>query len=159
IELLELFKTRYSDFRVSHFYDEWVYEHGGFRCYTLVKNCLQVAGLIKKAKKRGAHRKKRPRRPMIGMMLHQDGSSHEWIEGEIWDLIVTMDDATSEIYSAFFVEEEGTWSSFQGVKEVIEKHGLFCSIYTDRGSHYWNTSKGNNKPDEEIVTQFQRAMQ
>lgn len=159
LELLDLFKSRYGDFRVAHFYDKWVTEHGGFRCYSWVKNRLQEAGLVKKAKKRGAHRKKRPRRPMIGMMLHQDGSSHEWIDGEIWDLIVTLDDATSEIYSAFFVEEEGTWSSLQGVKEVIEKRGLFCSIYTDRGSHYWNTSKGNTKPDEDIVTQFQRAMQ
>ena len=158
IDLLELFKSRYADFRVAHFYDKWINEHGGTRSYTWVKTCLQEAGLVKKAKKRGAHRKKRPRRPMIGMMLHQDGSSHEWIEGEIWDLIVTMDDATSEIYSAFFVEEEGTWSSFQGVTEVIEKHGLFCSLYTDRGSHYWHTSKAKTKPDEEIVTQFQRAM-
>jgi transposase/ribosomal protein L31E len=159
MELLELFKSRYSDFRVAHFYDKWIKDHGGTRCYTWVKNRLQESGLVTKAKKRGAHRKKRPRRPMIGMMLHQDGSSHEWIEGEIWDLVVTLDDATSEIYSAFFVEEEGTWSSFRGIKEVIEKYGLFCSLYTDRGSHYWHTSKGKNKPDEEIVTQFQRAMQ
>jgi hypothetical protein len=69
------------------------------------------------------------------MMLHQDGSTHQWREGIYWNLIVTMDDADSELYSAFFVEEEGTWSSMRGVKEVIDQHGLFYSLYTDRGSH------------------------
>lgn len=159
LEMLDLYKSLYSDFRVSHFYDKWVAVHGGNYSYTWVKNRLQEAGLIKKAKKRGAHRKKRPRRPLIGMMLHQDGSTHEWVPEKVWDLIVTLDDATSEIYSAFFVEEEGTWSSFQGVQEVIERHGLFCSIYTDRGSHYWHTTKVGGPVDKHAVTQFQRAMQ
>jgi hypothetical protein len=109
-------------------------------------------------KKRGAHRKKRPRRPMAGMMLHQDGSRHEWIESSQWDLIITFDDATSEIYSAFFVEEEGTFSSFRGVKEVIESRGLFCSLYTDRGSHYWHTPNAGGEVNKNEITQFQRAM-
>ena len=78
--------------------------------------------------RRGAHRRKRPRRALPGMMLHQDGSSHEWVPGRWWDLIVTMDDATSDIYSAFFVAEEGTMSSFQGVSEAIRAKGLFCSL-------------------------------
>jgi transposase len=157
-ELLVLFETRYRDFTVAHFYDKYVAEHGGQRCYTWVKSCLQEVGLVKKAKKRGAHRRKRERQPMKGMMLHQDGSSHEWVENEEWDLIVTMDDADSEIYSAFFVEEEGTWSSFQGVKEVIEKYGLFCSLYVDRGSHYFFTPEAGGKVDSSQVTQFGRAM-
>lgn len=157
-ELLNLFETRYCTFSASHFYDMYRDNHGGTRSYNWVRLTLQDAGLIKKAKKRGAHRRKRERAPMAGMMIHQDGSTHEWIDGEKWDLIVTMDDATSEVYSGFFVDEEGTHSSFNGVKETIQKHGLFCSIYTDRGSHYWHTPKAGGKVDKDNPTQFGRAM-
>jgi transposase len=157
-ELLTLFETRYPQFTVAHFYDKYRDEHKGTRCYTWVKNRLQEGGLVHKAKKRGAHRRKREREPMTGMMLHQDGSTHAWIPSDYWDLIVTMDDADSKIYSAFFVEEEGTFSSFQGVKDVIETHGLFCSLYTDRGSHYWNTPQAGEKVDKSNLTQFGRAM-
>ena len=95
---------------------------------------------------------------MKGLLLHQDGSTHPWIEGVSWDLIVTLDDADNEIYSAFFVEEEGTWSSFRGIKEVIETQGLFCSLYTDRGTHYWTTKKEGERVDKSSPTQFGRAM-
>ena len=123
---------------MKHFYG-WYQRDGGQRSYTWVKNTLQMAGLVSRARKRGAHRKRRERAPILGMMLHQDGSNHEWVPGKKWDLIVTMDDATSEHYSMFFVVEEGTVSSFQGIREVIVHHGLFSSLYTDRGSHYWFT--------------------
>lgn len=113
---------------------------------------------MKKGKKRGAHRRKRERRPLKGMMLHQDASTHEWVEGQKWDLVVTMDDADNEIYSAIFVEEEGTQSSFQEVQEVIENQGIFCSLYTDRGSHYWTTKKAGGKVESNEPTQFGRAM-
>lgn len=158
-EVLSLFETRYPDFTVAHFYEKYQASHSGTRSYTWVKQQLQGGGFVKKAKKRGAHRRKRPRQPMKGMMLHQDGSTHEWVADQSWDLIVTMDDADSEIYSAFFVEEEGTWSSFQGVKDVILEHGLFCSFYTDRGSHYFHTSKEGSKVDLSKLTQFGRAME
>jgi len=120
---------------------------------------LQKAGLLKKAAGRGKHRKRRERAPWPGMMLHQDGSRHEWVPGCQWDLIVTMDDATNEHYSMFFVEEEGTASSFRGVREVIEARGLFASLYTDRGSHYWHTPEAGGKVDRGNLTQFGRAMQ
>ena len=158
MKTLELFETRYWDFTVKHFHEKLVAEHGIERSYTWTKNRLQARGLVKKAKRRGAHRRKRPRRPMAGMMLHQDGSSHQWIAGEVWDLIVTMDDATSEVYSAFFVEEEGTMSSLRGVGEVIEKHGLFCSLYADRASHYWHTPEAGGKVDKANPTQVGRAL-
>jgi hypothetical protein len=93
------------------------------------------------------------------MMLHQDGSTHEWVPGCQWDLIVTLDDATTEIYSAFFVEEEGTLSSFRGLREVIETKGLFSSLYTDRGSHYWHTDEAGGKVDKSRPTQVHRALQ
>jgi len=93
------------------------------------------------------------------MMLHQDGSSHEWVPDQWWDLIVTMDDANSRVYSAFFVSEEGTMSSFRALTEVINAHGLFCSLYADRGSHYWHTPEAGGKVDKENLTQVGRALQ
>lgn len=157
--LCSLYEESYKGFRTAHFWDKYRENHQGRRSYDWVKKRLQEAGLAERAKKRGAHRRKRPRRPMKGMMLHQDGSQHQWIAGVHWDLIVTMDDADNEIYSAFFVDEEGTWSSFQGVREVIEKHGLFCSLYTDRGSHYWYTPSVGGKVDKLRPTQFGRALE
>lgn len=158
-EMLTLFETRYPAYTASHFYDKYYGEYKGTRSYTWVKTSLQDAGLVKKAKKRGAHRRRREREAMKGLMVHQDGSTHEWVEGKVWDLIVTLDDADSEIYSAFFVDEEGTWSSFRGVKETILEHGLFCTFYSDRGSHYWYTPKVGGKVDKTRPTQFGRAMQ
>jgi hypothetical protein len=112
------------------------------------------------APRKGAHRKKRPRRPLPGLMLHQDGSPHRWIPAldRSFDLIVTMDDATSEIYSAFLVEEEGTMSSFVGLRAVIATHGLFCSLYSDRGGHYFTTPEAGGKVDEDNLTQVGRAL-
>lgn len=159
INLTLLFRHRYSTWNVKHFYSFYKRNHNGTRSYSWVKQTLQKEGLVAKSPKRGAHRKKRERAPMEGMMIHQDGSDHEWIVGERWDLIVTMDDATSEHYSMFFVDEEGTASSFQGVKEVIEKKGLFCSLYTDRGSHYWTTPEVGGVVDKVQLTQFGKAMQ
>lgn len=153
---LGLYETRYFDFSAKHFHEKLA-AHGIQRGYTWTKTRLQEAGLVAKAKKRGAHRRRRPRRPMPGMMLHQDGSRHEWVPGRWWDLIVTMDDATSEIYSMFFVDEEGTASSLQGIQEVIARHGLFCSLYADRGSHYWITTKAG-KIDKDNPTQVKRAL-
>lgn len=158
-EVLELFDTRYWDFTAKHFHEKLIKEHGFTQSYNWVRLTLQSNGRARPAPRRGAHRRKRPPRPMVGMMLHQDGSSHEWVPGQWWDLIVTMDDATSEIYSAFFVDEEGTMSSFQGIGEVIEAKGLFCSLYADRGSHYWYTPEAGGKVDKENLTQVGRALQ
>jgi transposase len=155
--VLSLFQTLYYDFTVKHFHEK-LEEHGVHRSYTWTKTVLQKAGLVKKAARRGAHRRKRVRRPLRGMLLHQDGSRHEWVQGRYWDLIVTLDDATGEIYSAFFVNEEGTMSTFQALVEVISHHGLFCSLYTDRGSHYWNTPKAGGKVDKTNPTQVGRAL-
>ena len=154
----ERYKSSYRGWNVKHFYS-WYSREGGVRSYTWVKNTLQGQGLVLKLKKKGSHRKRRDRSPLPGMMLHQDGSDHEWVLGKKWDLIVTMDDATNEHYSMFFVHEEGTGSSFQGVQDVILKKGLFSSLYTDRGSHYWFTPKEGGKVSKTQLTQFGRAMQ
>lgn len=157
MRLSEQYKEKYLGWNVKHFY-EWYSRDGGSRSYTWVKNTLQSKGLVKKAPGKGKHRKRRERAPVKGMLLHQDGSTHEWVKGKKWDLIVTMDDATTEHYSMFFISEEGTASSFRGIKEVIEQHGVFCSLYTDRGSHYWNTPKAGGKVDKDNITQFGFAM-
>ena len=157
MRMVDRYRNRHRGWNVKHYYS-WYKREGGQRSYSWVKNTLQAAGAVKKAAKRGAHRKQRDRSPWPGMMLHQDGSQHLWVPGQYWDLIVTMDDATNEHYSMFFCDEEGTQSSFQGVRDVIEGQGLFCSLYTDRGSHYWTTPEAGGKVDKVILTQFGRAM-
>ena len=156
--VIEEFATRYYDFTVKHFHEE-LCRRGFDLSYTWTKTILQQRGLVRPAPKRSAHRKKRARRPLPGMMLFQDGSTHAWLEGRPpLDLIVTMDDATSEIYSAFLVEEEGTFSSFRGLEEVIERMGLFSSFYTDRGSHYFFTPKAGENVDKLRLTHVGRAL-
>lgn len=157
VRLVDGYRKRYDGWNAKHFY-AWYKRDGGERSYTWVKNQLQKADCMPKATQQGPHRKRRERSPLPGMMLHQDGSTHEWVPGQHWDLIVTMDDATNEHYSIFFVEEEGTLSSFRGVREVIEARGLFSTFYSDRGSHYWTTPEAGGKVDKVNLTQFGRAM-
>ncbi len=158
LRLEALYKERYDGWTVAHFFERYQEEHKGKRSYNWVRQTLQQQGAVVKGKQRGKHRIRRPRSAMPGIMIHQDGSTHEWVSGEMWDLIVTMDDATNEVYSGFFVPEEGTFSSFRGVRETIDKRGLFSSFYSDRGSHYWVTVKAGEKVDKRRLTQFGRAM-
>jgi transposase len=157
--VVEQYRTRYFDFTVKHFHEALCAEHGFSLGYTWVKTVLQSRGLVPVSTRRSAHRKKRVRKPLPGMMLFQDGSSHAWLEDQPpLDLIVTMDDATSEIVSMFLVEEEGTASSFRGLHETIADKGLFSSLYTDRGSHYFLTPKAGGKVDRQALTQIGRAL-
>jgi len=156
--MLKLYRERYEDFTVKHFHEQLVKRHRYKLGYTVTKVHLQRAGLVVRAKTRSAHRKKRPRRPMLGMLLHQDASRHAWLHGQQHDLVVTLDDATSAIHSAFLVEEEGTASSFRGLREVVARHGLFCALYTDRGSHYFHTPKAGEKVSKRQLTQVGRAL-
>ena len=157
IKLTDTYRQRHMGWNAKHFHT-WYQKAGGSRSYSWVKSRLQEAKLISKSKAVGAHRKRRERSPLPGLMIHQDGSTHEWVPGQKWDLIVTMDDATSEHYAMFFVDEEGTQSSLQGVKEVIKSKGLFSNFYSDRGSHYWHTPKAGGKVDKHNLTQFGQAM-
>ena len=159
-QVLSLYRERYGGFTAQHFHDKLRQHHGFPWGYTWTKLRLQAAGLIKKAERRSAHRKKRPRRPLAGMLLHQDGSPHRWLaalEQEL-DLIVTLDDATSALYSAFLVDEEGTMSTFRALAEVIAAHGLPCALYTDRASHYFVTPKAGEKIAKDQLTQVGRAL-
>jgi transposase len=158
--MLGLYRDLYRGFTVKHFHEQAAKRHGYTLGYTVTKLHLQRSGLVQKAKTRSAHRKKRPRRPMVGMMLHQDASTHAWLPGNVGkqDLVVTLDDATNEIYSAFLVAQEGTASSFRGLAEVVAKHGLFCSLYTDRGSHYFFTPAEGGRVSRTALTQVGRAL-
>lgn len=157
--MLGLFGAHYRDFTVKHFHEQLVKRHGYKLGYTVTKAHLHRSGLVRPATRRSAHRKKRPRRPMVGMLLHQDASMHAWLAGGAkHDLVVTLDDATSAIYSAFLVDEEGTASSFRGLAEVAQRHGLFCSLYTDRGSHYFHTPRAGEKVSTTVLTQVGRAL-
>jgi transposase len=155
-----LYRERYSDFTVKHFHEQLVKRHDYKLCYTVTKASLQAAGLVAKARRRSAHRKRRERRPLPGMLLFQDGSTHRWIAGlgRDLDLVVTLDDATSAICSALLVEQEGTMSSFLGLIETITRHGLFGALYTDRGGHYFITPKDARKVDKTQLTQVGRAL-
>jgi len=158
--MLGLYRDLYRGFTVKHFHEQLGKRHNYTLGYTVTKLHLHRAGLVQAATKRSAHRKKRPRRPMVGMLLHQDASTHAWLPGDAGkhDLVVTMEDATSALYSAFLVDQEGTASSLRGVREVVAKHGLFCSLYTDRGSHYFFTPEGGGPVSKTMLTQFGRAL-
>jgi len=158
-EVLRLYRERYFDLNVSHFHEKLTREHGFAVSYTWTKGVLQGAGLVKRAPRRGTHRKRRQRRPLPGMMLHIDASQHQWFQDERWhDLIVLLDDATSEIYYAQLVAEESTRTVMRAIRQVVEERGLFCSLYSDRASHFWLTPKAGEPVDRQALTQVGRAL-
>jgi transposase len=158
-KVLGLYKETYYDLNIRHFHEKLREEHAIQLSYTWVQKALQGAGLVAKRHKRGPHRRRRPRRPLPGMLLHIDGSKHQWLNDDRWyDLIVILDDATSEIYYAQLVEEESTRTVMVALREVIEVHGLFCAVYSDRGSHFFVTLKAGERVDKHRLTQVGRAM-
>jgi len=164
-EVLRLYQETYYDLNMRHFHEKLKEEHGIQLSYTWVQQALQGAGLVARGRRRGKHRRRRERRPMVGMLLHTerafriDGSKHQWLGDDRWhDLIVILEDATSEIYYAQLVEEESTRTVMAGLREVIETEGLFCSLYSDRGSHFFVTPKAGEKVDKHRLTQVGRAM-
>ena len=157
MRMVDRYRTDHQGWNVRHYYS-WYRRGGGTRSYNWLRHKLQEHGAVKRERGRGRHRRRRDPAPWPGMMLHQDASRHEWVAGKAWDLAVTMDDATNENYSMFLCAEEGTWSSFLGIRETVGKKGLFCSLYTDRASHYWTTPEAGGKVDKSNLTQFGRAM-
>ena len=158
--VLRLYREKYYDFNVQHFHEKLEAEHGIQQSYTWVKTALQEAGLVERRKKRGSHRKRRPRRPLPGMMLHIDASEHRWFQDDRkYELIVILDDATSEIYYAQLVESESTRSMLRALREVVETRGVFCSLYSDRAAHFFVTPRAGEKVDPTRVTQVGRALQ
>ena len=159
-KVLRLYREKYFDLNVKHFVEKLHQEEDISLSYSWVKTALQNAGLVKRYAKRGPHRRKRPRRPLPGMMLHVDGSRHRWIAGldQYQDLIVIFDDATSEVYDVQLVDEESTSTVMASLKRVVEKRGLFCSLYSDRGSHMAWTPKAGEPVHARNPTQIARAL-
>ena len=158
VRIVELYRRDYKGWNVKHFHSWYQREHGGERSYTWVKKTLQERGVVARAKGRGKHRKRRERAPLPGMLVHQDASTHQWVPDQYWDLVVTMDDATGEHLSMFFCDQEGTASSLHGIGQTIARHGLFCALYTDRGSHYFHTPEAGGPVDRQRLTQVGRAL-
>ena len=159
--ILNLYRTTYRGFNVTHFHEKLREHHGITRGYTFIKRALQTAGLAGRSPARGKHRKRRPRKPLVGMMLHLDGSTHEWIPdlpGIFFDLLVLMDDATGEIYEMFLVNQESTLTCMTALRDCIAKHGIFCSLYSDRASHFFLTPKAGGPVQEGHLTQIGRAL-
>ncbi len=159
-QVLGLYRDQYFDLNVQHFHEKLKEVHGIELSYSWVKTALQTAGFVKKRKKPGSHRKRRPRRPLPGMMLHIDGSEHRWFgDDRYYELIVVLDDATSEILYARLVEAECTRTVMAALREVVETKGLFCSLYSDRAGHFFVTPKRGERVDASRPTQVGRALQ
>jgi transposase len=159
-QVLALYQEKYFDLNVRHFHEKLREQHQIRLSYTWVKKALQGAGLVRRERKRGVHRRRRERRPLPGMLLHIDGSRHRWFQDDRWyDLLVILDDATSEIYYAQLVEEESTMTVLRALREVIERQGIFCALYSDRASHFFWTPRAGGKVDAERPTQVGRALQ
>ncbi len=158
-EVLRLYREEYYDLNVRHYHEKLVEKHSIGISYTWVRNLLQGAGLVAKEKPRKKHRRRRERKPLSGMMLHIDGSHHQWFGDERWhDLIVLLDDATSEIYHAQLVDAESTRTVMAGIREVVETKGIFCSLYSDRASHFFQTPKAGEPVDRQALTQVGRSL-
>lgn len=158
-EVFRLYREEYFDFNVKHFHEKLVEKHSIQVSYTWTKCLLQAAGFVAKEKPRNKHLKRRARRPLSGMLLHIDGSHHQWFgDDRFFDLIVILDDATSEIYYAQLVEAESTRSVMLGIRQVIETKGIFCALYSDRASHFFLTPKAGEAVDKQTLTQVGRAL-
>jgi transposase len=158
-EVLGLYQERYFDLSAKHFHEKLKEEHSIELSYTWVKQALQGAGLVERRRRRGPHRRRRERRPLPGMLLHIDGSQHRWLNDDRWyDLIVILDDATSEIYYAQLVREESTRTVMAALRAVIEQKGVFCALYSDRASHFFVTPKAGESVDKHRLTQVGRAL-
>ena len=141
-KVLALYQERYFDLNVRHFHEKLGEEHSIELSYSWVKQALHGVGLVARRKKRGSHRRRRPRRPLPGMLLHIDGSKHRWFQDDrYYDLIVILDNARSAIYYAQPVEEESTGTVMTALRAVSERKGLFCALDSDRGSHFFVTPK------------------
>ena len=158
-EVLRLYQEKYHDFNVRHFHEKLTAQHGIEVSYTWTKGVLQAAGLVAKQGRRKKFRKRRERRPLPGMMLHIDASTHQWFgDGRYHDLIVVLDDATSEIYYSQLVGQESTATVMTALRTVVEERGVFCTLYSDRASHFFQTPKAGEPVDRQALTQVGRAL-
>src|ERR1700752_1164780 len=151
IELLcRLKRDLYPDFSLRHFYEHVTEKHGMKVSYNWLRLMLQEAGVVQKEPARGKYRRQRERRPMVGMLVHLDASTHQWIRGlPRQDLVVALDDADGRILYARFFPQEGTASTFAALESVVRNYGRFCELYTDRGSHFCQNEPAGELAEEQ----------
>ena len=159
-KILKLYREKYFDFNISHFYDKLRSKHNVKISYNWVRLALEGAGLIKKRLRHDKHRKRRPRKPLIGMMIHMDGSPYDWLgNGTMCDLVHAYDDANNKLYDIELVKEEDAITCMRVLRTTVEKNGIFCSLYTDRASHFFLTRKAGENVSKDRLTQIGRALQ
>lgn len=159
-KLLKLYREKYFDFNMSHFYDKLRKEHNIHLSYNWVRLALEGAGLVEKRNRRDKHRKRRPRKPLTGMMLHMDGSPHDWFaDGSEYTIVTISDDANNRLYGIELVQEEDGITCMSMLKNVVQRQGIFCSLYTDRASHFFLTQKAGEDVCKDNLTQIGRALQ
>lgn len=149
-QILDLYRTEFMGYNVSHFHEEMTQLYGIKVGYTCVKELLQRHGLVEKHKKRGQHRRRRERKPLPGMLLHIDGCEHQWFEhpsDERQCLIAVIDDADGKCLAAKFFKSEGTIEVLEVLKTVIDTYGTFIALYTDRASHFAYTPRAGGPID------------
>ena len=158
-KLLQLRRERYADFSVKHFHERITEKHGLGISYTWTKQVLFAHKLAERSDGRGKYRRKRERRPMVGMLVHQDASTHPWLaDPPPQDLVLTLDDADGRALHGRFVPQEGTLPTMEALRHVLTRNGRFCEFYTDRGSHFCTTSVAGAGPDAEQHGQVARAL-
>jgi transposase len=161
-QILELYRERYQGFNVRHFHDVVTRDHGVRRCYTLVKRVLQGAGLVRKQRARGKHRRRRERQACFGEMLHLDGSRHRWLTAvpEQWHTLITVvDDATGRLLYAQLWPSESRLGVMTALGAVFREQGLPQRLYTDRAAWAAHTPRAGGKADARACTQVQRALE
>ena len=159
--LCRLKRDVYADFSLRHFYEHVTEKHGVKVSYNWLRLMLQEAGVVEKEPARGKYRRQRERRPLVGMLVHLDASTHQWIAGlPMQDLVVALDDADGRILYARFFPQEGTASTFAALESVVRNYGRFCELYTDRGSHFCQSGPAGEVADEQHgqVSQALRAL-
>jgi transposase len=154
--VLRLYREEYADFNVQHFHEMLRERYQIELSYSWVKKALQTAGLVPVSQRRGAHRRRRERRPLPGMLLHIDASRHPWVPGGMQDLVSISDDATNELYYARLVDEENTLTVMAALQHVVQRLGVFCALYTDRAGHFIHTPPAGHPRSQ---TQVERALQ
>lgn len=159
-KVLRLYREKYFDFNMSHFYDKLRKQHNIHLSYNWVRLALEGAGLVEKRSRRDPHRKRRARKPLIGMMLHMDGSPHDWFSnGTEYDIVTILDDANNELYDIALVDEEDSHTCMELIRNVVEKKGIFCSLYSDRARHFFVTKKAGEDVSKDNLSQIGRALQ
>jgi len=157
--LIRLKRDLYADFSVRHFYEQVTEKHQVKVSYNWLRLMLQEAGVVEKEPARGKYRRWRERRPMVGMLVHLDASTHEWIAGlPMQDLVIALDDADGRILYGLFFAQEGVASTFAALDGVLRRYGRFLELYTDRGSHFCRTAQADQGPAEEQNGQVTRAL-